>query len=426
MEPLSILTPPVRKSLIAGVALSLGGLAWSIWAQVPIEVKGSGVLSPIRGISRTYSPSEGVVTWRLNSKKMKWHYEAAEFIASSNKFNTNQLLKLSKSILDNKAIENNRSRSSYEYINSSDEGIFVSDKKLLAWIRDNSRLEKLKSAYIESKSILENSIKETVFTKEKLQSLSIELNSQSSYLSDMKGIRDKGYVSKTRVYDQISKVDGLKANILDENNKLLNIKNKNTLAIAKLRSALSTIINNGMIFSKGSNFIWKIVPSEGAKIKVGELVLLYSRNNISQPEFIPIYVNNKDSASVKPGMKTFVIPKGYSQLSDGAIEAVVYSVNTLPSELNQIQYSIGLGTEAKSIFKNFQSPTLIILKLSRLKNKSKTSTNMAGYKWATKNSREYSPKTGQFLNAKIITSYKRPIEFLMPNILTFFGLSESI
>ena len=426
MEPLYILTPPLKKSLIAGVFLSFGGLVWSVWAQVPIEVKGSGVLSPIRGISRTYSPSEGVVTWRLNSTKMKWHYDAAEFYSSSDKFNTNQLLKLSKSILDDKDIESSRSKSTYEYINSSNEGINVIDKKLLAWVRDNSSLDELNNAYIEIISTLENSIKESNFAKDKLQSLSIELNSQSLYLSDMKAIRDKGYVSKTRVYDQISKVDGLKANILDEKNTLLNIKNKNTFAISKLRSALSTVVNNGMVFSNGSNFVWKIIPSEGADVKTGELLLLHSKNNISQPDLIPIYVSNKDSASVKPGMKAFVMPKGYSQLSDGAIEAVVHSVNTLPSEINQIQYSIGLGTISKSILKDFQSPTLIIIKLSRQKNKSKSSTNISGYKWATKNSRKYSPKTGQILNIKIITSHKRPIEFLMPNILKSFGLSASI
>ena len=57
--PITLLTPPLRLTLLLGLAIAAGGGLWATLARIPITVQGTGVLLPVSTINSSQEEKMG-------------------------------------------------------------------------------------------------------------------------------------------------------------------------------------------------------------------------------------------------------------------------------------------------------------------------------------------------------------------------------
>ena len=85
-NPVTLLTPPLRATLILGILIALSGGAWATLARIPVNVRGTGVLLPVSTINSSKSNINGTAIYMFNRPVKNWHGTARLFLQSPNQF----------------------------------------------------------------------------------------------------------------------------------------------------------------------------------------------------------------------------------------------------------------------------------------------------------------------------------------------------
>ena len=78
--PITLLTPPLRLTLLLGLTIAAGGGLWATLARIPITVQGTGVLLPVSTINSSLSGVKGDVYWQFNRPAETWQTQALRFV----------------------------------------------------------------------------------------------------------------------------------------------------------------------------------------------------------------------------------------------------------------------------------------------------------------------------------------------------------
>ena len=78
--PVTLLTPPLRATLVLGGLIALGGGLWATLARIPVSVQGTGVLLPVSTINSSLSGTDGSAIYMFNRSQQRWQEQIKLFI----------------------------------------------------------------------------------------------------------------------------------------------------------------------------------------------------------------------------------------------------------------------------------------------------------------------------------------------------------
>ena len=432
--PITLLTPPLRLTMLFGLLIAGGVGLWSVMARIPISVRGTGVLLPVSTVNRTLSGTSGTVHWIFNSQPAAWHRYALAFHRRPDQLSDAQVRSLATSVLQSsegvmKSSQISRSEEAGESIakrfteNMKDVlyGRSIRSGTLMLWIKSGVNQERLQSSLDQLRNTLrDNKAKEqNISNKQKI--LQRELNSRQDYLQQMLELEVQGFVSTASILQEQANVESIRSRILNNKNELIRLSNEMDKASQSLRNELALLIDKEMIFASRDIYLSQVIPNDGETVSQGEAVLELSSDDLNDISLVPLFLSSKEMAQVFPGMPAIVTPSGYKRSEVGGIRAEVVSMAKIPSSQDHVTARIGVESLAQEIMKLEPAPTLAVLKLKQAK--AKGPHNTGGYEWTSRGDLPFPPTPGDRLEVEITTRKVAPIELVLPAMRRFFGWS---
>ena len=417
--PIVVLSPPLRITLGVGVALATVGVLWSFLAKIPIEVKGTGVLLPVGEINRVRAQVGGIARWVFAEKQQNWIPEVLQFQREPDQLSDAAVLELSRRIL--------RSYSTPRPSGSPLTNIAIQNDTrypkgtLLIWLQSLQEQESLQ-AQVDNLTLIGrlNRIQQKTLLQKQVI-LEKELKSRQTFLESMQGLAQKGFVSKPTLLQNQAEVDGLLSKLYSNRDSLVNLETKREQSFIKLRKSLARIISNGFVFANDDLYIRQVIPNNGEGVSQGDPLLLLSRQSLTNPVRVPVFLSERESAQVSQGMSVLATPVGMKRSEVGGILGRVVQVSELPSGDKELEARIGVSSLARVIEQREPSPTLAIIELQRSTND--RGENRAGYVWSSNGDLPFPPKTADQLNVAITTRRVTPISLVIPKLRLLLGLA---
>ena len=430
--PITLLTPPLRLTLLLGLAIAAGGGLWATLARIPITVQGTGVLLPVSTINSSFSDVKGDAYWQFNRPAETWQTQARRFVQRPGDVSDAQAAALSSAVL--LAGEKVRKRldfgsstgpsSAKEFSDNLREtfhGRRITSDTLLLWIQSFENQERLQSALDNLKRTLADDREQVDNIAAKQEFLNSQLINRSSYLKQMRSLEEKGFVSRASILQEQAQVDHIRSQILSNKNELIRLRDQKSQAYQTLRNTLAALINQEMIFTERDVYLSQVIPNDGEWVNQGQVVLKLSNDNLDNPIHVPLFLSNREMAQVSPGMQALATPSGYKRSEVGGIRAEVISMAKIPSGLEDVTTWVGVGSLAQSILKSEPAPTLAVMALKR--SAGLGSANSGGYVWSSRGDLPFPPKPGDRLDVEITTRTVPPIALVVPALRRFFGWS---
>jgi hypothetical protein len=431
--PITLLTPPLRLTLLLGLAIAAGGGVWATLARIPITVQGTGVLLPVSTINSSLSGVKGNAHWMFNRPTEDWHIQALRFVQSSGNVSDDQAAALSSAVLQAGAsVRMHRTTdastgspsSAMQFAQNLREtfhGRRILGNSLLLWVQSSENHERLQGS-------LDNLQRALSDYKEKQENISIkqeilnrELQSRSSYLAKMRTLESKGYVSLASILQEQAQLQAIRSQILSNNTELINLRGHKNEAYKDLRNALAALIHQEMIFTEREVYLSQVIPNDGESVNQGDVVLQLSNDDLDDSIHIPLFLSSREMAQVFPGMAALATPSGYKRSEVGGIRAEVISMAKLPSGLEDVTARVGVPSLARTILQREPAPTLAVLALQRTTGPG--NHNSGGYVWSSGGDLPFPPTPGDRLDVEITTRTVRPIALALPALRRFFGWS---
>lgn len=427
--PITLLTPPLKSTLGLGVLIALGGSLWAIFARIPLNVQGTGILLPVSTINSSFSRAEGIAYWMFDRDIEPWHESAKQFIDRSEQFSDRDVAELAQNIIlaaKKNPSRNNQTESSAqvfsELLNEDYDDQFRKRGRLLMWVHSNGQHEKLSSTFDQMNRTLRDIASQDKNIRAKQNILRQEAERRSAHLSEMKALEVKGYVTKTSVLQQEAHVDQLLSEMLSNQNELIQLQDKRNQSYQKLREELAEIIQEQMIFADRDIYISQVVPNDGQSVNKGDVLLRLSDDVVDEPEMVPLFLSNNEMAEVFPGMPALATPSGFKRSEVGGIRGRIKSVATLPSGIDEVVARVSVKSLAQMISRKEQTPTLAVLALERAGADS--TPNSGGYVWSSKVNLPFPPTPGDRLDVEVTIRKVAPIELVIPAFRRWLGLSS--
>lgn len=428
--PVTLLTPPLRATLVLGTLIAISGGLWATFARIPVSVKGTGILLPVSTINSSLSATDGEAFYMFNKVEEPWHDQARIFMHSPDRFSDEEMAELANDVFQASQFIVASSRDSLKMTSSNRfaqnlqqtfKGLPVEKGRLLVWVRSSAELEQLSSEIDQLNRLLNKTDQQRQNINAKQIILREELESQSAYLSSMQKLGAKGYVNKQTILENQSKVDGIKSRLRDNNNELIRVDSNRDQAYRKLRNELARVIDRQLIFSPRNVYLSSVIPNNGETVNKGRILLKLSDDLLDQPQMVPVFLSSKQMAQVFPGMRALATPSGYKRAEVGGIKGQVISMAKLPSGIDEVSARIGVKALAQTIVSRHPSPALAILALER--SEENLSENSGGYVWTSNSSLPFPPTPGDRIDVEITTRRVAPIALVLPAIRSFFGIA---
>ncbi len=421
---ITLLSPPLKTSIGVGVCLAIGAAVWACFAEIPILVRGTGILIPSGTIEQLVSRVNGR-TNLLPKQTKTWQGLALRLLDEPGSLSNKQILELSENILSSyrvqekiEAVSTNQSK-----LHSNYENRLYPKGTLLLWSRSIDARDAL-TVELEKQKALDKALSAQIsMLKDKQQSLEVELRTHKKFFAAMKQLEEKGYIKKIKILQERAKIDNIQSNIYSNKEKLNDSRKQLENSYAKLSSLLSKTISNGMRFAKYDAYIYKISFNDGEVIHKGNPILIVSNKKLIGPSYVPVFLSNKDSAKVFKGMKTLTTPTAYNKAEVGGIKGEVISVSPLSSSFQDLKMRIGDDALAKAITGLHPNPSIAIIKLAR--EPGDQDDNRGGYLWTSKGKLPFPPKVGNLLNIQIETRRVHPISLVIPKLRALTGLTAA-
>jgi len=292
---------------------------------------------------------------------------------------------------------------------------------LLIWLQSVQERESLQAQVDALASIgrLNRIQQKTLIQKQSI--LQNELNSRQAFLSSMQDLALKGFVSKPTIIQNQADVDRLESQVLTNRDSLVHLQTELQQSFIKLRKSLSQMISNGFVFAYNDSYIRQVIPNNGEGVSKGDPLMLLSRQSLSNPVRVPVFLSARESAQVNVGMSVLVTPVGMRRSEVGGILGQVVQMSELPSGDKELEGRIGVTSLVKVIQQREPSPTLAIVALQR--SPQDEGGNRAGYVWNSRTDLPFAPKTADQLNVSITTRRVAPISLVIPRLRLLLGLA---
>jgi hypothetical protein len=420
-RPITLLSPPLKATLALGVAISVAGGLWATLARIPLTVTGTGVLLPVDTLSTTASQIDGVVQWMFTQPAEEWHQLAWQFQQKSEDFNDQAMVSLAKRIITESEVARTPSPGQRDTAYVRFRGKYFERGRLLLWVQSEIQKSSLASSLDQlNRTMRANDEKRKNITAQQ-NGLRNELETRSSFLENMKGLEAKGFVTRASILQEQATLDGIKSQILNNDNQLISLDRDRDQAYQNVRSQLVNLLQQQFVFAPRNAYLDQLNAQAGEAVSRGKQLLSLSDQPLNGATLVPVFFGSNESAQVRPGMSALATPAGYKRAEVGGIRGRVVFRALLPGNLDLVT---GTPAVAQQIASREPSPTLAVLALER--TTSEVGTNSGGYRWSSRSDLPFPPIPGERLDVEVTTRTVRPIELVFPALKQALGITPPV
>lgn len=430
-----LISAPLRLAIAIALLITGGGVAWACLARIPVYVNGTAYMIRLGDIGALTALTDGPIHYQFSASQLIRKPLFARLYAltqSPKALSGEQVTTLSRELLKT------RPEGPHLEVNNTYPGL-VPQGQLLAWIDsplDRNSLESRLQSYDQANRNRNNQQAELITLNKKidlkLKLLKQQLESETDYLDDINDLFKIRYASRANVLAQKSKVDGIKAAIISEQQELtVNaqkvIEAQATLqqAVIDLQAELNNYVTRSFIFAPSPLYIVDITQPQSGLARNLDNVLHISREKLnSLPAHVPGFLNQSDVEQVAAGMEVMLTPVGMDRAQFGGIIGTVEDVSRLPSNLDQIAERSGSLAIAQEVTSMIPDPVRVDLRLQR--NPQDREPNHRGFRWSSPGSPPFAIGVGGQMSLQITTQRIRPISLLIPFVLKVTGASPPV
>ena len=477
-QPAAFLPLPVRITAITAVGIAGLGVLWSILARVPVQVNGTAALVPRNGLGSLTAASSGVLNWQvsglspnsLTSAQQRnnallrdfWLNEANATTDSINETSSlDGLVRAALAPAQGQAFKLPEALSGTESFDTSSAQPLVSYPAgtVLARIMNPILHQELNSALLTS--VPTNSLQQQqerdrleqasqlgqlrTLQSNQRQAIAAELQERRKLYERYVNLWRRGYLPATTVMEEQSRINALEAQLLSNDSSGLNtsisrrdqVNQAKQTAIANLDTR--TRLENQLISYLGKSTVFAPISSniytgkniyvlgknfkDGASVREGDELISFSYTPPELPQEIPVFLDNASAQQVSEGMSVLVTPKGISRAQFGGIRGRVVEVTKLPLQGDGLLGVLGSRAMANIVQQQVPSPNLVRVELEQAEPRfCKQSRSRRCYRWSSGRLPPHPVRLATLADVQITTTYRRPIEFVMPALRQALGL----
>jgi hypothetical protein len=158
-------------------------------------------------------------------------------------------------------------------------------------------------------------------------------------------------------------------------------------------------------------------------VKQGDELLSYTTKPPELPQIVPVFLDGTAAQQVNEGMAVLLTPKGISRAEYGGIRGTVVEVNKLPLLGEGVFGAVGSRSMAGLIQQSIPSPYLVWVKLDQAEpGLCQQVMSRRCYRWSSGRLPPHPVRLASLADVQITTTYRRPIEFVMPALRKALGL----
>jgi hypothetical protein len=470
-KPAAFLPLPVRLTAIAAAAIAGIGVVWSVLARVPVQVNGTAAIVPSSGMSTLVAPTSGHLRYQVNGLGPNtlpaaqqrnnqllsrfWIQEARVFtskvgavrnldilIQAALSPTQGQRLVLPEDLPDERLYD----RPGSQQLISYPEGT------VLARVVDPMAHQELNGALL---SALPTVDLQQRLRRERLrrsgqyrnlggiqqgqrQAIARELQERRALYQRLQGLWKQGFIPGTQLLEEQTRINGLQNQLLSADSSQLSTRiNSQDLLDQSQQAYITDVDSRNRLESQLITFLTRtslFVPNTGfyllAKffkddtlVRQGEEVLTYTTKPAELPQVVPVFLDGTAAQQVNEGMSVLLTPRGISRAEFGGIRGTVNEVNKLPLLGEGVFGAVGSRSLANSIQQMIPSPYLIWVKLDQAEPAfCRQALSRRCYRWSSGRLPPHPVRLATLADVQITTTYRRPVEFVMPALRKALGL----
>jgi len=470
-KPASFLPLPVRLTAIAAAAIAGIGVLWSIVARVPVQVNGTAAIVPSSGLGSLNAGSSGEVFYqvsglapdRLSSAQRQrnallssfWLKGATALTSDVSAMgqldqlvnaalapSSGQPLVLPQALEEALAFDHNTGSAAVSYPSGT----------LLARVINTLNHQELNSALL---STLPTNTLQRQQQQERLQRASqlgqlnqkqttqrqviaAEIKQRRALYQRYLALWKQGYLPSTTLLQEQSNINNLEAQLLSTDgttistgiNRSDQIDQSKQVAINnldsrnKLETALVTFLTRSAVYAPETGiYILAANFSNGSKVREGDELISYTTKPPALPKELPVFLDAVAAQQVSDGMRVLLTPKGISRAQYGGIPGTVEQVTKLPLQTDGLLGVVGSRGLAATIQQQLPAPYVIRVRLEQAEPRyCKQALSRRCYRWSSNRLPPHPVRLATLADVQITTTYRRPIEFVMPVLQRALGL----
>jgi len=470
-KPVSFLPLPVRLTAIAGAAIAGIGVVWSFVARVPVQVNGIAAIVPSSGIGSLVAATSGHLNFQVSGLAPEtltprilqhnmllsnfWRDQARAITSQVNQEGTlNSLVNTALAPVEGQQLFLPEDFPTAELFDLPGKRNIVTYPlgTLLARVIDPMAHQELNSLLLGTQPVVDLQQQQRIEhlkrsgeyrSMVKLQSeqrllIARELQQRRELFKRMQQLWKQGFLPSTQLLEEQARINQLENQLLSiSSNQLstsINVQDQVTLSKQanisdidgrnKLENQLITFLSKTAVFvPEGGFYILARNFRDGSIVKQGDELLSYTTKPPTLPQVLPMFLDGTSAQQVNDGMTVLLTPKGISRAEFGGIRGTVVKVAKLPLSIEGIIGAVGSRSLAISIQQLVPVPYIVMVKLEQAEpSYCNQSLSRRCYRWSSGRLPPHPVRLATQADVQITTSYRRPVEFVMPALRKAFGL----
>lgn len=423
--PTYFLRLPSALTIVLILCSTSVGLAWSIFARIPIKVPGKAVVVNVNDIKPMITKSSGriliippaISATRSNfDKQIFKFYNVSEFdgdvpdlIETVRKvlFDTSpaQFTNYSK-LTNNSSLLNDISTSRFQ----------VTRGQVVTIVFNEESRTKLSNMMISSIKKYNTNNLEIERAIQNVRSLTTLRSRQSEMVEAFKKLKLLGASSQVSLLEAIQKFDNIEQQVSQANNKIDQIKIKNKSLSGELQSHLIEYITNMYVFSDAVGYVSNLSKGNEQYSDVNQPVLFFSSQpSYSLPSWVVGFTDDRSANQIRDGMSVIATPEGINKSQYGGIRGYVSTKVPYTMTSKKLSNIVGIDSLADISRSTTASPNLIVIRLSM-------DADGKSYKWTTSQAPPVKTGIGDVLDLDINVLEQSPLMMVIPFIKKYLGL----
>jgi HlyD family secretion protein len=392
LDHLIQITVPRGWLILFGIGfLLLFILIWSIWGNIPYEVKGQGILMKSSGVAEIASPGNGrVKDVFVNVNDI---IQKGQVVASIEQPDLIDQINKAKAVLEEKEIKYNKAiKFGIEHLRLEEDSMLQQKIDLESNLKNlSSHLDYLKNTYDNQEQLLQRG----VITKQQLINTKRDIDLATQDIDNINQQLKKISIHRLELKNQKDQ------ELFDYKQEVENVKRN----IKTLERQLNQQEN---VVSVYSGRVVEISKEKGNVVNEGTVVIsLELSNEENDPLQALIYFPPAAGKRIHMGMKVHVSPLTVKQEEYGSILGTVTFVSEFPATAGGMLRVL----KNQQMIENFLRNGAPIEVQVKLENDSNT---YSGFKWSSSKGPVVKIRAGTVCAASAVVEQQRPISLVIP------------
>ena len=423
--PTYFLRLPSALTIVLILASTLAGLAWSVFAKIPVKVPGKAVVVNVNDIKPLITKSSGRIlilppaisaTRTSFDKQLFKFYNQASFDGDvPDLLSTVEQVLLDTSpeqfanyskLTNNTSLLNDISTSRFK----------VTRGQVVTIVFNEESRSKLSNKMISAIKKFNTNNLEISRGNTNLKSLQAQAVRQSQMVEAYEELKRVGASSQLNLLDSIQSLNSLNRQISEAKNKIDQIRVSNKSLSSELQSELIEYITSMYVFADAIGFVSNISKGNEQYSDTNQPILFFSSQpNYSLPPWIVGFTDDRSANQIRDGMSVIATPEGVNKSQYGGIRGHVSTKVPYTMTSQKLSNIVGIESLADISRTAATSPNLLVIRLSM-------ASDGNSYKWTTSQTPPVKTGIGDVLNLDINVQEQSPLMMAVPFIKKYLGL----